>query len=419
MTTARGFLSDYFVAVAVKRLSNVEANPKVSNQHEINDKASQLMRMLGETERRKKSSNGLGSFVGRFIYLSGEQEGISETGSLAWYDSRRDQPHRSREWRLYYTGNAVTEAMQPGDTLLLALHENGELYFIVAPSGSSVERQLLWLFKLDRTPSDDLFAQDQKVLSTSEIDFAARFILDEIGIAFVEPEEDFLDSLIKPFSKTFPTTKIMAELAWKYASAPPARLDPDGAILAWVDFEERLFRRLERVVVEDRIRHGFFKESAVDVDAFFSFAISAMNRRKSRAGQSLEHHLSQVFREQSLEFQQGAITERKNRPDFLFPSSAAYRDFDFPEAKLTMLGSKTSLKDRWRQILAEADRIPAKHLFTIDTGLSPAQTYQMLASNVQLVVPRKLHETYSDSQQSSILDLAQFVDLVKWKATQQ
>ncbi|OYU50698.1 MAG: restriction endonuclease [Alphaproteobacteria bacterium PA1] len=417
MTTARGFLSDYFVAVAVKRLSNVEANPKVSNQHEINDKASQLMKMLGETERRKKSSNGLGGFVGRFIYLSGEQEGISELGSLAWYDSRRDQPHRSREWRLYYSGNAVTDAMQPGDTLLLAMHENGELYFIVAPSGSSIERQLLWLFKLDRTPSDDLFAQDQKVLSTSEIDFAARFILDELGIAFVEPDEDFLDGLIRPFARTFPSTKVMAELAWKHASAPSARLDPDNAILAWVDFEERLFRRLERVIVEDRIRDGFFKESAIDVDAFFAFAISAMNRRKSRAGQSLEHHLAQVFRANNLEFQQGAITERKNRPDFLFPSGAAYHNYDFSEAKLTMLGSKTSLKDRWRQILAEADRITNKHLFTIDTRLSVAQTDQMFASNVQLVVPRKLHETYIPSQQVSIMELAAFIDMVRARSS--
>ncbi|GBF58555.1 type-2 restriction enzyme EcoRII [Candidatus Phycosocius bacilliformis] len=413
MTTARGFLSDYFVAVAVKRLSNVEANPKVSNQHEINDKASQLMKMLGETERRKKSSNGLGGFVGRFIYLSGEQEGISEIGSLAWYDSRRDQPHRSREWRLYYSGNAVTDAMQPGDTLLLAMHENGELYFIVAPSGSSIERQLLWLFKLDRTPSDDLFAQDQKVLSTSEIDFAARFILDELGIVFVEPDEDFLDGLIRPFARTFPSTKVMAELAWKHASAPSARIDPDNAILAWVDFEERLFRRLERVIVEDRIRDGFFKESAVDVDAFFAFAISAMNRRKSRAGQSLEHHLAQVFRAHNLEFQQGVITERNNRPDFLFPSGAAYHNSDFPDAKLTMLGSKTSLKDRWRQILAEADRITKKHLFTIDTGISVAQTDQMFDSNVQLVVPRKLHETYIPSQRVSIQELAAFVDMVR------
>jgi hypothetical protein len=417
MTTARGFLSDYFVSVAVKRLSNVEANPKISNQHEINDKAGQLMRMLGEMERRKKSSNGLGGFVGRFIYLSGEQDGISETGSLAWYDSRRDQPHRSREWRLYYTGNAVTDAMQPGDTLLLAMHENGELYFIVAPSGSSIERQLLWLFKLDRTPSDDLFAQDQGVLSTSEIDFAARFILDELGIAFVEPDEDFLDGLIKPFAKTFPTTKVMAELAWRHASAPSARLDPDKAILAWVDFEERLFRRLERVIVEDRIRDGFLIDNAIDVDGFFAFAISAMNRRKSRAGQSLEHHLAQIFRENSLEFQQGAITERKNRPDFLFPNVAAYHDLNFPETKLTMLGSKTSLKDRWRQILAEADRISNKHLFTIDTGLSVAQTDQMYASNVQLVVPRKLHETYVPSQQASIMELAAFVDMVKVKAS--
>jgi hypothetical protein len=413
MTTARGFLSDYFVSVAVKRLSNVDANPRTSNQHEIGDKAKQLMNMLGPTERRSKPTSELGSFVGNFIYMSGEQEALTETGSLAWYDSRANQAHRAAEWRLYYSSNTVTSAMKPGDTLLLALHENGELYFIVAPADSSIERQLLWLFKLDRTPSNDLFSQDQKALSTSEIDFAARFILDELGILFIEPDEAFIESLVAQFRQTFPSTRAMAELAWKHAPTPPSNHAPDEAILGWVDFEERLFRRLERNVVDARLRAGFIENQKVDVDAFFAFAISAMNRRKSRAGHSLEHHLAHAFEENGINFQRGAITERNNKPDFLFPSLSAYQDMSFSVSNLTMMGSKTSLKDRWRQILPEADRILNKHLFTLDTGVSKAQTDQMASSGVQLVVPRELHKTYFPVQQDWLMDLEGFIALVR------
>jgi EcoRII C terminal len=415
MTTARGFLTDYFVSVAVKRLSNVDANPRKSKQHEIGDKAKQLMSMLGPTTRSSKPDNDLGPFTGNFIYMSGEQEALTETGFLAWYDSREKQTHRAAEWRLYYSSNIVTSAMEPGDTLFLALHENGELYFIVAPAGSSIERQLLWLFKLDRTPSDDLFSQDQKALSTSEIDFAARFILDELGILFVEPDEEFIDSLVAGFGNTFPSTKVMAELAWRHASTPPSKHSPDEALLGWADFEERLFRRLERNVVDARLRAGFIEDGKVDVDAFFAFANSAMNRRKSRAGHSLEHHLAHAFEENGIAFHRGAVTERNNKPDFLFPSLKAYHDLLFPAAKLTMLGSKTSLKDRWRQILPEADRIPLKHLFTLDTGVSQAQTDQMEASGVQLVVPRELHKTYFPVQQGWLVDLAGFIELVRSK----
>lgn len=416
MTTARGFLSDYFLSVAVKRLSKVDADPKRSNQHEIGDKGKQLLNMLGAIKRNSKSDSQLGPFIGRFIYISGEQEALTEIGFLAWYDSRENNPNRAAEWRLYYSSNIVTHAMKAGDTLFLALHENGELYFIVAPAGSSIERQLLWLFKLDRTPSDDLFSQDQKALSTSEIDFAARFILDELGIVFVEPDEDFLDSLVAPFGQVFPPTRTMAELAWKHASTPPSKHAPDEAILRWVDFEERLFRRLERNVVEARLRAGFMDNQDVDVDAFFAFALSVMNRRKSRAGHSLEHHLAHAFDENGLQYERGAITERNNRPDFLFPSIQAYQDPDYPVGGLTMLGCKTSLKDRWRQILAEADRIPSKHLFTLDTALSQAQTSQILASDVLLVVPRGLHKAFFPVQQSTLLDLESFIDKVKSKA---
>jgi hypothetical protein len=33
-----------------------------------------------------------------------------------------------------------------------------------------------------------------------------------------------------------------------------------------------------------------------------------------------------------------------------------------------MLGAKTTCKDRWRQVLTEAIKIPHKHLFTLETA---------------------------------------------------
>ena len=39
-----------------------------------------------------------------------------------------------------------------------------------------------------------------------ELDFAARFILDEIGIEFEEPDAARLDTIIVPFGMEFPQT---------------------------------------------------------------------------------------------------------------------------------------------------------------------------------------------------------------------
>jgi hypothetical protein len=57
-----------------------------------------------------------------------------------------------------------------------------------------------------------------------------------------------------------------------------------------------------------------------------------------------------------------------------------------------MLAAKTTCKDRWRQILNEADRIPAKHLLTLQEGVSEGQFREMNDAGVRLVVPRALHD---------------------------
>lgn len=45
----------------------------------------------------------------------------------------------------------------------------------------------------------------------------------------------------------------------------------------------------------------------------------------------------------------------------------------------TMLGVKSTCKDRWRQVLSEAKRIDNKHLATLEPGISENQTAEMQA----------------------------------------
>ena len=59
-------------------------------------------------------------------------------------------------------------------------------------------------------------------------------------------------------------------------------------------------------------------------------------------------------RREACKFARGAETENRNKPDFLFPRATQYRSTTFPSERLTMLGAKSSCKDRWRQVLSEA-----------------------------------------------------------------
>lgn len=184
--------------------------------------------------------------------------------------------------------------------------------------------------------------------------------------------------------------------------------------MAWMDREDQLFRRLERKIVAERLRAGFQTPyGEEDVDGFISFSLSVQNRRKSRAGLALESHIEALLIAFGIEYDRGAVTENGNKPDFLFPGAAAYRDPDFPVSGLTMLGAKSTLKERWRQVLSEAERIETKHLLTLEPGISEKQTAEMQAKQLQLVVPAGLHATYKPQQRAWLMDVSDLIGLVR------
>ena len=116
---------------------------------------------------------------------------------------------------------------------------------------------------------------------------------------------------------------------------------------------------------------------------------------------------------QRIHYSRTAVTENNSKPDFLFPGQAEYFDPTFPDDRLVMLGAKSTCKDRWRQVLAEAARIPDKHLVTLQPAISQNQTDEMRSSRLQLVVPSGIHGTYNTAQQEWLMDLEGFVRLVK------
>jgi hypothetical protein len=400
-------LSDLFVGVVAKQLTLVETITERSNQHEFQG-TRPLRRLMGDEDRR--------GIPTRFIWISGEQEALAEDGFMSWSNVRKGKP-RAPEYHLYYSGNSVTEMMRPGDMLFLALQRDGLVLVVITPAGT-VQNQLMWLFGLEEQPELGFTYQEISADQSAELDFAARYILDELGIEPEEPEADRLDSLIEPFGLQFPTTRVFSDLARSSLPEVSAADDPDLALIDWMDREEQLFRRLERRIVAARIGDGFRAAdgadvNGADVDGFLSFSLSVQNRRKARAGQALENHLEAVFLAQGIRYARGAETENRNKPDFLFPGQAEYRDPAFSSARLTMLGAKSTLKDRWRQVLSEAVRIEEKHLLTLEPGISENQTNEMQAKKLQLVVPQRLHATYRPAQRAWLMSLVDFVQLVR------
>jgi hypothetical protein len=403
-------ISDYFEGVAAKYLSAVDADPGRSHQHEIGGlPAAGFKQYLGTPGKSEEYR-----FKAKQIYFTDESVApdISE-GMVTWYDCRRKQPHRSAEFRLYYNTNAVTELLEEGDFLLVAKMRDGSLLMIFTPAGSTIESQLRLLFGLKHV--DESFTSG--ILDSVQLLLPLRLMLEDLGVEVgrIETGDDvWLEQLVNLFGgKAFPTTSAFSVYARKSIEEMVDPLVcPDQTIVDWMEHEEKLFRIYERHLVQEQLRKGFGKEGD-DVDEFISFSLSVQNRRKSRVGNAFEGHLDEIFRLHCLRFQQGrgkgAFTENNSRPDFMFPGFVEYQNLDFPVDKLLMLGAKTTCKDRWRQVLSEADRITKKHLITLEAAISESQTKEMISQGLQLVVPNAVQMTYTLSQRQWLISLEEFI----------
>lgn len=222
---------------------------------------------------------------------------------------------------------------------------------------------------------------------------------------------EYLDSLADEFPTSFEIANKAREIS---IQSPGYNNDviraPDTEILKWINLEYNLFRSIERARYSHIITNGFSS-----IEEFIETANMVLNRRKSRAGRSLEHHLAAVFSENDIRFTPQCTTEGKKRPDFIFPGENEYHNVAFSKEHLTFLGAKTTCKDRWRQILNEADKIEEKHLFTLQQGISAMQLEEMKSHSVILVVPRAYINTYPRQYRSEILSLMSFVNLVNRK----
>ena len=408
-TLTEGFLSRYFERVFIKRLSVVETDTMRSNQHELNG-ISPLRILFGDTRSSREAY---------FIWLGEENEGITELSSITWYDARANHPTRT-EFRLYYKANSVMDIASDGDLLIVAQRSDESIYFMVAPAESTIERQLIWLFNIKEQIGTDFIVQEVKGRNDAKIDFVVRYILDEIGIEIAEAEESLLDELLEHyFDGGFPSTKEFSALARKITCEYSETENPDNALLSWMESEERLFRRLEKHLVSKELQTVFSSGGTINIENFLSVSKSIHNRRKSRVGRALENHLSFIFTSIKILHSRNPVTENRSRPDFIFPGYQEYSDPVFPKEDLTMLGVKFSCRDRWRQIISEAIRIPQKHLLTLEPGISEAQTREMKTLNVQLVIPQPLHATYSVRQMHELLNLHEFIRLVRQRQVHQ
>ena len=338
----------------------------------------------------------------RFKLQIDSHQGERREIRAVWYNNRRRGGTRD-EARITGFGGRSSPFLDPENT--------GALMLLVVPPGDNTQTSICRAWVCRNTSEEDLVEDligpvepGKGFLWAPEVPVARDLV--------VPPPKErsrcwLLENEIpEEWFKKFPSG---AEIIKKTLEFRSLRGEiPDKRLLKRRECEYEIFQSVEEAVELPVIRRGFSS-----ISEFVDRAQTVLQRRKSRSGKSLELHLKEIFLEDGLsegrDFSSQAESEPGKRPDFIFPSETAYRDPSFPSEKLRMLAAKTTCKDRWRQILNEADRIQVKHLLTLQEGVSENQFREMSESGVQLVVPEGLHHSYPWAVRPELLSLEKFI----------
>lgn len=403
-----GTLKNHFKGVAWKRLTAHEVDARVSNGHEFQG-VNKLRDLLGPDGFKDRPTTYL-------VYLNDDGPAEAIKSLATWYDARANDPNRSAEWRLYYPEEvSAIQQLRANDLMILTISEADDLAILFAPAGSAREDQLVALFGLteSKTIQVHMFEHD------TAITFGAAVILEDLGLAESYPAdgperdiaETIANALIDQFGGKLPSGREVAAFINRGVKDVDPVQDPDGALHRWIEVEAAVFRLWEDALIAQRVSQGFFDaDRKPDVLGFREFTMSLRQSRVSRAGGALQLHAARVFDAHKIAYEAQVTTEHYERPDFVFPSAKAYHDPGIPSERLRMLAAKFTLKDRWRQVLREAERIPHKHLLTMDQGVSGRSIAAMQAAKLTLVIPTPIRNMYSRKAQTMILRVRDFLD---------
>jgi len=335
-----------------------------------------------------KQELAMGSIAKKTVKIRWQEDFVTES-CFTYYESKN-------ELRItrFGRGFPFLKPEQTGALFVFAKHSDTDFSGYFLDTDEEIE-EFLDAFGISPTETNRLINADKMSPETQE----------KLAI------QEFIGKL----DTDFPASDVMSAAARMieekvYRHKGDAITNPDKKIISWTNMEYALFRAVEYARYGEIIAKGF-----QSVEEFVKVANMVLNRRKSRAGKSLEHHLAAIFDRNEIRYSSQAVTEGNKKPDFLFPSIEAYHDDAFPASGIISLAAKTTCKDRWRQVLNEANRLrdKPKYLCTLQQGISGAQMDEMQAENIILVVPKPYIETYPKDRRDRIWTLFQFVQYVK------
>jgi hypothetical protein len=362
--------------VAFKRLSAVEVSPSASHQHELH--ADSLKRELGYGEGRTSGRLSVG------VYWGDESDhSLIAEGKYTIYDARANHPRRS-EYRLYYDTPAMARAAA-GD-LLVVQRSGDELVMLVAAAGSRVERELLAALHEGPAAVGERF----RFLASPHLGRSTAGTVAEVLSAAPSVTPEYVEAMAAELAGLGDTTRL-PNSEWMAARATEARErvhgeeGPDLDLFHGLEAETAIYFDIERRVQSRRLEE--LQSQGADLTTITAFIMSTLQSRRSRRGRSLQNHFAILLRREAVPFSEECETEPGERVDFVVPSCQKYHDLSFPAARLRSIGCKTTARERWRQLLNEARRVPERWLLTFDSELTSETIASITAAGIRIFLP--------------------------------
>lgn len=358
--------------VAVKRLSAVEVDAHRSHQHELH---------AGTLRRALDLGDDKVSGILRLEVHTKDGRVSQDSAPYTLYDARLDMPGRS-EWHLYYTSRELQRLASAGDLLVLFRPdlESNDISGLVVAAGSSSESRLLGLLELGEEFDVTAFRAVEATTPTPSA--AAQLALslwrDDSGASDLVAASDHPLLRRSLEDDRAPTAAEMAKAAQELVSISTS--DPDRYLEALLDAETSLFYAIEGRLQERRLK--LLLHEGGSVTEVLDWAMSVHQARRSRRGQSLQLHFATILVTRGIRHTAQCGTEPGETPDFVSPGCREYHDPSFPQARLRVVACKSTSKERWRQVLNEAKRVPTKYLLTLDAALTSSTIAQMVEAGV-------------------------------------
>lgn len=374
------------VRVAAKRLSRVEVSREASNQHEFN--AGLLRKALAITGER--TSGDL-----EITYVT-DDEADAEVEQCRYTLSnvRAGNPRRD-EYHMYYSSPRLQLLAQEGDILVLTrAGESTDLRALIVRPGTTLAAHVEELLADDGVEITQRFRAISAHVKGSA---AADFFRAAAESSPVPSAEDFLAFADRAFlSRVLDAGKLpggrrmAAEAGMIVDRMAPPNLDPDFFLQWRLDAETMLFQHLE-LALGQRDLDELSMSGSLEFAEVMRMVLARIQSRRSRRGNSLQNHFAALLDRERIPYAEQCRTEH-TEPDFIVPGCSEYDDATFPTHRLRMVACKSLVRERWAQILKEAQRIPKKYLLTLDLRLTDSTLADMRRNAIRVFVPSGIGE---------------------------